>query len=129
MKKLVALFLILLLLACPILTHADAPYTLTDIPELYTSDEPDEWFIDFCMPVKLGWDTVFNDETIHAYVFLPYSAEQLTAVVLTDGFYLVHGRIKIVADDFIFVEFPTVTIRNFTNKGSYLLFICRTEPN
>jgi hypothetical protein len=127
LKKLFCLFLILIFLSVPVFAFADAPYTINFLPELYEAEESPEWFIDFCMPVSLGWETVFKDETIHAYIFLPYNTEQLISIVLSDGFHLVHGKIENIADDFVYVEFPTVTIRNFTNKGAYLLFICRTE--
>lgn len=129
MKKLLALLLGLSILLLPVLGFADAPYTLSFMPDLYALEEPGEYFIDYCMPVKISWDTVFYDDTIHTHVFLPYNAQQLVTVALTDGYHLVCPDMREISEDFVYLVFDTNSIREFTNTGAWLLFICKNDPN
>lgn len=127
MKKLLSLFLVFTLLSVSLFGIAEASYSIQALPELYESDEPAEYFIDHIMPVKLGWETVFHEDKIHAYICLPYRAEQLVDVILTDCFTVVHGEITNISHGLVYVEFQTEKIQRFMNKGAYLVFICRSE--
>jgi len=126
MKKILAALIALALTLAVFMSACSAegiPWKVDWIPEIAESAEPRPLTVEKIIPVDLGWDSVFHDETIDTFVYLPYSADNIVAVVLTDGFQFIHGEFEQLGYAGLFITFKTEHIRRFVNKGAYLIFI------
>ena len=128
MKKLFCFLLaVLLVLTVTVEALADeSPWGVQWLPEIFEADEAVPVTIEKIIPVGLGWDSVFHDETIDTYISVPHE-NNIFAVILTDGFHFIHGRLEEIGEGMLFVTFKTEEIRLFLNKGAYLILVGCTE--
>ncbi len=127
MKKYLALLAAIILLVTVAGAAKAEAWALGSKPEIIESDEPVSFKIDKIIKVDLDWEKVYNNDTIGVYAFMPYSAENIVAVILTDGFQFVHGIIDTAGYGALAVTFKTEHIRKFVMKSGYLIFIGNAE--
>lgn len=122
---LVALFTVLLLLdtiaAMP--AYAEETLRLEYYPDMEATTDPAPIRVAYILPVKLNWETVYRDETLHTYAFLPNSAESIVAVLLTDGVHYVHANLEQRGYATLYLTFPAGPVRLFLSRATYLVFI------
>lgn len=128
MKRFLVILLAIMTLVFPAAGWAQrSAASLQNVPEIQEADTLPLFFVERVMAVDLGWDSVYRDPEIDTYLVLPYSAEQVRAVILTDGVRLVYGRIEQLGDNFLYVVFNTDIIRLFLTRGVYLVIIAGNE--
>ena len=127
MKKLLVSLLVLALLALPAAGMAGGVISLQNVPEIQEADILPPFLVSQIIAVDLGWDSVYHDPTIDTYIILPYSAEQIITVILTDGYTFVHGSMEVLGYNFLYVTFNTDGIRQFLTRGAYLVLIAGNE--
>lgn len=122
---LVALFTVLLLLAtiAAMPAYAEETLRLENYPDMEAAPDPAPIRVAHILPVKLNWETVYRDETLHTYAFLPNSAENIVAVMLTDGTHFVHADMEQRGYATLCLTFPAGPVRLFLSRATYLVFI------
>ena len=122
---LVALFTVLLLLAtiAAMPAYAEETLRLENYPDMEAAPDPAPIRVAYILPVKLNWETVYRDETLHTYAFLPNSAENIVAVMLTDGTHFVHADLEQRGYATLYLTFPAGPVRLFLSRATYLVFI------
>ena len=66
-------------------TYTGDVYSFDYIPEISVDLESAALHVDV-IPVVLGWDTVYRDETLHSYLKTPYSRDARKIVDIMRGF-------------------------------------------
>ena len=122
---LAALFTVLLLLAtiAALPAYAEETLRLEYYPDMEATTDPAPIRVAYILPVKLNWETVYRDETIHTYAFLPNSAENIVAVLLTDGTHFVHADLEQRGYATLCLTFPAGPVRLFLIRATYLVFV------
>ena len=122
---LVALFTVLLLLVtiAALPAYAEESLRLEYYPDMEATTDPAPIRVAYILPVKLNWETVYRDETLHTYAFLPNSAENIVAVLLTDGVHYVHANLEQRGYATLCMTFPAGPVRLFLSRATYLVFI------
>ena len=128
MKKLLAMLAVLavmmLVAALSMLAgHAEESLRLEYYPDMETTTDPAPIRVAYILPVKLNWETVYRDETLHTYAFLPNSAESIVAVLLTDGTHFVHANLEQRGYATLHLTFPAGPVRLFLSRATYLVFV------
>lgn len=126
---LVALFTVLLLLVtiAALPAYAEESLRLEYYPDMEATTDPAPIRVAYILPVKLNWETVYRDETLHTYAFLPNSAESIVAVLLTDGTHFVHADLEQRGYSTLCLTFPAGPVRLFLSRATYLVFIEAAE--
>lgn len=122
---LVALFTVLLLLVtiAALPAYAEESLRLEYYPDMEATTDPAPIRVAYILPVKLNWETVYRDETLHTYAFLPNSAESIVAVLLTDGTHFVHANLEQRGYATLHLTFPAGPVRLFLSPATYLVFV------
>lgn len=126
---LVALFTVLMILAtiAAMPAYAEETLRLEYYPDMEATTDPAPFRVAYLLPVKLNWETVYRDETLHTYAFLPNSAESIVAVLLTDGTHFVHADLEQRGYATLCLTFPAGPVRLFLSRATYLVFIEAVE--
>lgn len=126
---LVALFTVLLLLVtiAALPAYAEESLRLEYYPDMEATTDPAPIRVAYILPVKLNWETVYRDETLHTYAFLPNSAENIVAVLLTDGVHYVHANLEQRGYATLCLTFPAGPVRLFLSRATYLVFVESTK--
>ena len=134
MKKVLPVVLCVLLAVLLILAtiaalpaYAEETLRLECYPDMEADPDPAPFRVAYILPVKLNWETVYRDETLHTYVFLPHSAESIVAVLLTDGTHFVHADLEQRGYATLCLTFPAGPVRLFLSRATYLVFIEAVE--
>ena len=119
--------LVTLTAAAVLPAHAEEVWRLEAFPDLTEAEGPAPFRVAYLLPVKLNWETVYRDETLHTYAFLPNSAENIVAVLLTDGARFVQADLDQRGYATLYLTFETGPLRLFRSQAVYLVFIEAVE--
>lgn len=127
--------MVLLVIAMPFASIAEEIYTGTRYsfdytPEISVDLDGGTLAIDV-IPVKLGWDTVYRDETIHSYLHTPNhrDARKIVDILLTDvNDHIVHAELdEPLSDTFVFFTFDTFILQYFSAGNPIYMFVVYKE--
>lgn len=123
------LLVVLLILAAfaTLPAYAEEILRLEYYPDMEAAPDPAPIRVAYILPVRLNWETVYRDETLHTYAFLPNSAESIVAVLLTDGAHFVHANLEQRGYATLYLTFPAGPVRLFLSRATYLVFIEAVE--
>lgn len=80
------------------------------------------------VPIQLAWDTVFSDETVHAYLLTDtLDCKRITDIMLTDTELIVPAVIDVLDPHMLKMTFNTAVIRHFSAGNNIYLFVVYGE--
>lgn len=126
--------MVLLVIAMPFASIAEEIYTGTRYsfdytPEISVDLDGGALHVDV-IPVKLGWDTVYRDETVHSYLHAPNDrdARKIIDIMITDTDYIVHAELdEPLSETFVYFSFDTLVLRYFSSGNHIYMFVVYKE--
>ena len=124
MKKLIAIILSLLIIILPSVVVAESEptsqplqnhYTVSSIPDIAFKETGEPVHLDV-IPVELAWDTIYRDETIHAYL-----------LTTTDTQTIAQAIIDVIDTNIVRMTFDTLYVSNFNGGNNIYLLVVYTE--
>jgi len=136
MKKLIAIILSLLIIILPSVVVAESEptsqpaqnhYTVSSIPDIAFKETGEPVHLDV-IPVELAWDTVYRDDTIHAYLLTTtLDCANIMDIMLTDTQTIAQAIIDVIDTNIVRMTFDTLYVSNFNGGNNIYLLVVYTE--